>query len=135
MSEHAILVIDDDPDLRALVRFLLEPMGVDVIEGASCVEGIALLATNRDRIRLVLLDYLMPHMDPKACVRKLQSLVGLTMIVLCTAAVHARETADELGLAHCLPKPFALEALEGLVREALEQAQLPPGQGADLAPT
>lgn len=56
MSDDAILVIDDDPDLRDLVRLVVESTDVDVVEAATGVEGIEALRANRDRIRLVLLD-------------------------------------------------------------------------------
>ena len=118
MSDNAILIIDDDADLRDLVRLVVEATDVDVVEAATCVEGIAALRANRDRIRLVLLDYFMPGMDPTSCARELCRLVDSTMIVLCTAAADPSERAAEVGLSRCLAKPFALEALESLVREA-----------------
>ena len=59
MSDDAILIIDDDADLRDLVRLVAELTDVDVVEAATCVEGITALRANRDRIRLVLLDYFM----------------------------------------------------------------------------
>ena len=58
-----ILIIDDDADLRDLVRLVVEPTDVDVVEAATCIEGIAALRANRDRIPLVLFDYFMPGMD------------------------------------------------------------------------
>jgi DNA-binding response OmpR family regulator len=118
MTDDAILIIDDDADLRDLVRLVAELTDVDVVEAATCVEGITALRANRDRIRLVLLDYFMPGMDPTSCTRELCRLVDSTMIVLCTAATDPPGRAAEIGLSRWLAKPFALEALESLVREA-----------------
>ena len=118
MSDDAILIIDDDADVRDLVRLVVEATDVDVVEAATGVEGIAALRANRDRIRLVLLDYFMPGMDPTSCARELCRLVDSTMIVVCTAAADPSGRAAEVGLSRWLAKPFALEALEGLVREA-----------------
>jgi CheY-like chemotaxis protein len=118
MNNDAILVIDDDADLRDLVRLVVESADVDVVEAATCVEGIAALRANRERIRLVLLDYFMPGMDPTSCAKQLCRLVDPTMIVLCTAAADPSERAAEIGLSRWLAKPFALEALESLVHEA-----------------
>jgi CheY-like chemotaxis protein len=106
------------PDLVRIVRLVVEEMGVDVLEAKTCVEGIAALGANHDRIRLVLLDYFMPGMDPASCVRELNSLASRTMIVLCTAAADATGRAIEVGLARVLGKPFTLDTLKGLVREA-----------------
>ena len=126
MSDDAILVIDDDPDLRDLVRLILESMDVDVVEAATGVEGIAALRANRDRIRLVLLDYFMPGMDPTSCAKELCRLVDSTMIVLCTAATDPSRRAAEVGLSRWLAKPFAVEALESLVHHAAGVSQ--PGR-------
>jgi len=118
MNDDAILIIDDDADLRDLVRLVAELTDVDVVEAATCVEGIAALRAHRDRIRLVLLDYFMPGMDPPSCAGELCRLVDPTMIVLCTAAADPSGRAAEIGLSRWLAKPFALETLEDLVREA-----------------
>jgi DNA-binding response OmpR family regulator len=121
MSDDAILIIDDDADLRDLVRLLAEGTNVDVVEAATCMEGIAALRANRDRVRLVLLDYFMPGMEPVCCARELCSLTDSTTIVLCTAAVDPPARAAEVGLTRWLAKPFDLDALESLVREAAQQ--------------
>ena len=118
MNDDAILIIDDDADLRELVRLVAEAIDIDVVEAATGVEGIAALRANRDRIRLVLLDYFMPGIDPTSCARELCRLVDSTMIVLCTAAADPSARAAEVGLSRCLAKPFAVETLESLVREA-----------------
>ena len=118
MNDDAILIIDDDADLRELVRLVAEAIDIDVVEAATCVEGIAALRANRDRIRLVLLDYFMPGIDPTSCARELCFLVDSTMIVLCTAAADPSARAAEVGLSRCFAKPFAVEALESLMREA-----------------
>jgi CheY-like chemotaxis protein len=147
MNRNAILVIDDDADMRDLVRLVVQAMDVDVVEAATCAEGIAVFQANRDRVRLVLLDYFMPGMDPMACARALCRLAGPLgdargrplgdargrppMIVLCTAAADPAARAAEAGLSRWLAKPFELESLESLVREAVrERDALPtPGHG------
>jgi two-component system, OmpR family, response regulator len=118
MRDDAVLIVDDDPDLRDLVRVVVESAEIDVVEASTCREAMAALHANRDRIRLVLLDYFMPGMDPAACTRELCRLAGPTLVVLCTAAADPALRAAEVGLSRWLPKPFEIEALERLVREA-----------------
>jgi two-component system chemotaxis response regulator CheY len=125
MSDNAILIIDDDADLRDFVRLVVEPTNVDVVEAATCVQAIAALRANRDRICLVLLDYFMPGMDPTSCAGELCRLVDSTMIVLCTAAADPSARAAEIGLSRWLPKPFTMEALESLVHEAARRHRPP----------
>jgi DNA-binding NtrC family response regulator len=118
MRDNAVLIVDDDEDLRDLVRFVVEAADFDVVEASTCREAMAALQANRDRIRLVLLDYFMPGMDPAACARELCRLAGPTLVVLCTAASNPAVRAAEVGLSRWLAKPFEIEALERLVREA-----------------
>ena len=80
MKDAAILIVDDDADLRDLVRLAVEPTNVDVIEASSCGDGIAALHANRGRIRLVLLDYFMPGMDASSCARELCNLASPAMV-------------------------------------------------------
>ena len=120
MSDEAILIIDDDSDLRDFVRFVAEAADIDVVEAGTGDEGVAALRANRDRICLVLLDYFMPGMDPVSCARELRRLIDSTAIVLCTAAVDPAARAAEVGLSRWLAKPFAMEALENLVHEAAQ---------------
>jgi DNA-binding response OmpR family regulator len=126
MSDDAILIIDDDADMRDLVRLVVEPTNVDVVQAATCAEGIAALRANRARVRLVLLDYFMPGMEPACCARELCSLAGSNVVVLCTAAVDPAGRAAEVGLSRWLAKPFELDALETLVREAARRQHEPP---------
>jgi DNA-binding NtrC family response regulator len=119
MRDAAVLIVDDDPDMRDLVRFVVEAAAdVDVVEAANCRDGIAAIRANGDRIRLVLLDYFMPGLDPESCTREFCRVAGSATIVLCTAAADPAARAAELGLSRWLAKPFELEALERLVREA-----------------
>ena len=121
MSDAAVLIIDDDDDLRDLVRLVVEPTNVDVVEAVTCTEGIAAFQSNRDRVCLILLDYFMPGMDPACCARELCRVAGSARIVLCTAAVDPAARAAEVGLSRWLAKPFELDALQTLVREAAQQ--------------
>jgi CheY-like chemotaxis protein len=110
-------VIDDDVNMRDLVRLALAP-GVDVIDAANCEDAIAALRVHRDRVCLILLDYFMPGMDPVSCAREIIHLAGPVMVVLCTAAADPAAHAAEVGLTRWLAKPFALDTLQGLVHEA-----------------
>jgi DNA-binding response OmpR family regulator len=119
METEAVLVIDDDPDFRELVRIYAEDEGMDVLEAADCVAGIAALRMARDRVAVVLLDYWMPNMEPVRCARHVCSLVRASArVLLVTAAVDARARAAEVGVAEWLSKPFDFEQLSLILRES-----------------
>lgn len=116
-TSAAVLIVDDDPDFRALARIYIEAAGVEALEAPDCPHAVALLREARDRVRLVLLDYWMPNMEPTRCCRCIRALVRPeTRIVLVTAAVDASKRAQELGLRDFLQKPLELEKLRAMVQ-------------------
>ena len=63
-----VLVTDDDPDLRDILRSILEGEGFQVLEAS---DGRAAIETVRlHHPDLLLLDYLMPHMTGPRCARR-----------------------------------------------------------------
>jgi CheY-like chemotaxis protein len=128
VEPYAVLVIDDDADYRDVVRFLLEAMGLAVLEAPDCATGLAVLDRERARVRFVLLDYWMPGLAPVECAHALLERAGADIeVVLVTAAVSASERAAELGIRRYLSKPFESEQLERLVLRSAPSPGPPSG--------
>lgn len=92
MSERAILVADDDPDFRELVRLVIEGWGGAVLEACDFAEAVDVAHAHRARIGFVLLDYFMPG-DRDEGVRSLRALFGAEALMLCTACGDAARRA------------------------------------------
>jgi CheY-like chemotaxis protein len=115
MVRNGVLVIDDDPDFRALVRMVLEVQGLAVFEAENCSAGIEILGRERNLLKLVLLDYFMPGISPAQCASHICALAGTEIdVVLMTAAVDPAHRAAELGLSRWLAKPFDIDELNQL---------------------
>lgn len=67
-----VLVVDDDPDSRDLVAFLLQEYGVEVIVVASALEALKILTNNQPD--LLLCDIGMPDMDGYMLMRQIRAL-------------------------------------------------------------
>jgi CheY-like chemotaxis protein len=116
MSRNTILIIDDDPDFRRLIRMYLKTIGIQSLDAPDCAAGLEVLQAAQGDISLVLLDYFMPGMAPRACVTRLREFAGdEVQVVLCTAAVDAAARASELGFTRWLAKPFDLVQLRELI--------------------
>ena len=126
MSTPHILVVDDEPDIRRLVREILEDEGyrVDVAEDAD--QARTRLAQNE--IHLLLLDIWMPGTDGVSLLKDLAaSESGLPCPVIMMSGHGTVETAVEatrLGAYDFLEKPLALAKLLLTVERALETEQL-----------
>ena len=124
-----VLVVDDDPDLREIVRIMLDVSGYEVRCARNGKEAVEAVAEKRPAV--VLLDMLMPVMDGWQCARELRSRYGRAVpIVVVTAAEHARARADQIGgIDDVLPKPFEMDDLLRVV------ARYTPGMAAGIPTT
>lgn len=115
-----VLVVDDDESLRTLVRRVLRPVGVTVLEAASSDEAISQHREHAD-IDLVLLDLSMPGRGGDAVHRELRDAdPGLPVLILTgysAPETRARFPDDaEVTLIH---KPFDIYELRALVTTLL----------------
>lgn len=58
-----VLVVDDEPDILRLNRYILEARDFSVLEAGNGKEAIVLFEKNADELELVVLDLTMPVMD------------------------------------------------------------------------
>ena len=128
-----IVVVDDEPDARAMVGDYLRMHGFDV---ALCDGGSALRTHILQRTPdLVVLDLNMPEEDGLSIVRDLKARMALPIIMLtATASAIDRVVGLELGADDYLPKPCELRELVARVRSVLRRAQgvkavLPASEG------
>jgi DNA-binding response OmpR family regulator len=110
-----ILVVDDESDIRGLVRLALQNDGTEIIEAASADEALAVLAAHVPDI--VLLDVMMPgQLDGFALCRHIRSdpRLDATRVVMLTARGQRDDIQRGLaaGADHYLVKPFSPLALE-----------------------
>ncbi|MGI8904920.1 MAG: response regulator [Candidatus Sumerlaeaceae bacterium] len=108
-----VLVCDDDPDLRYMIRYFLEKKGITVIEAENGKQAIEALA-GRDFDALVI-DLLMPIQDGYTTVSEVREdndLKELPIIVLSSLAQEANVLrAFQVGASDFLKKPFSPEEL------------------------
>ena len=118
-TQPALLVVDDDPDCRELMVVMGRMWGIVVLEAGDCGQALQILDREKNRIRLIFLDYFMPGMEPKQCAAALIAKAGPSIpIILATAAVDPAVRAAELKLSQWLSKPFEMSALEDLFKKA-----------------
>jgi CheY-like chemotaxis protein len=110
-----VLVVEDEPAIRALLRDVLEDAGYAVREAAD--GAAALRAARAARPALVLLDLHLPRTDGWAFAAAYRWEPGpRAPIVVLTADADAEAYAAALGAAGYLLKPFDVAALLALVR-------------------
>lgn len=114
-----ILLVDDDQNLREVLRLVLEAAGHDVVEAADGRECVAIYREKRPA--LVVLDVFMPHQDGIETLIRLQREFDDVKVIAMSGGggtspryrawtelskLDALETARLLGAKLCLAKPF-----------------------------
>ncbi len=102
----AVLIVDDDPGLRAFVRARLELEGYAVKEAGSAEEGLEALEEGAPD--LILLDVMMPKVDGWEMLRRVQERhgVGAIPVLMFSGKVDAADEATSRGAQGFIGKPF-----------------------------
>ena len=119
-----ILIVDDSPTIRRMVRASLTPLGTDFIEAASGLEAIEQMGLGE--VQCMVLDLNMPDMhgvEVLGFVRSNQKFQKLPVVVLTTRDDEASRTAAmRAGATRYLTKPFTSQSLLSEVRTLIGSA-------------
>ena len=116
MPELLVLVVDDEPDIRATVTAMLEIEGYEVAEAANGAD--ALHAVEHREPDVILLDMRMPVLDGWGFASEMRNRGHRVPIVVMTAARDAARWAAEIAAAAFIAKPFGFDDLITAVERA-----------------
>jgi two-component system, OmpR family, KDP operon response regulator KdpE len=114
-----VLVIEDEPAIRRLLRTSLGANGFHVIEAGTGHDGIAEIVSQKPEV--VLLDLGLPDMDGLAIIEKMRSGGDKTPIIVLSSRgeERAKVAALEAGADDYVTKPFGIAELIARIRTAL----------------
>jgi DNA-binding response OmpR family regulator len=117
-----VLVIDDDPDIRGLLRELLERAGYDVSEAANGRLGLrSLYAEQPD---LVLLDVAMPELDGWETLERIRDLSEVPVLMLTARTAELEKVRGlKAGADDYVAKPFGRQELLARVEALLRRVK------------
>ncbi|MCD1260102.1 response regulator transcription factor [Paenibacillus athensensis] len=123
-----ILVVDDDPHIRKLVRVLLQNEGLAVLEAEDGRDALRTLAAAP--VELVVLDIMMPHMDGWELCRELREQYDHLPLLMLTAKGETAQKVKgfELGTDDYLVKPFDPAELAVRVKALLKRYRIAAAQ-------
>jgi two-component system, OmpR family, KDP operon response regulator KdpE len=128
MHEFTVLVIDDEPQIRRVVRNALAGEAVRVIEAAGGREGIDLAAAERPD--LVVLDLGLPDTAGASVCREIRKWSSAPIVVLSARHSESEKVAMlDSGADDYVTKPFSTAELQARVRAQLRRARTAPGAG------
>lgn len=88
-SEPTVLIVDDEEEIRHVLRLLCETAGFEVVgEAANGVEAVPLAL--RHQPRFVILDYLLPRLDGRGAAEILRAITPNSKIVAFSAVLNSQ---------------------------------------------
>lgn len=122
-SKPVVLIADDDPAIREVVRFALRREGIDTVEAAD--GAAALREFESSAPDLVVLDVMMPEMDGTEVCRRIRALSPTVPVLFLSSRVDEvdRIVGLEVGGDDYVMKPFSPRELAARVRAALRRAR------------
>lgn len=114
-----VLVVDDEVNVRQAMQRVLEHNGYTVLTAANGREGLGLYLLQREKIRVVVTDLMMPEMNGVALVRALRDISPKLPIFAATGLISGERRSELAALAvtELLPKPYtSLELLDAVAR-------------------
>lgn len=137
MTQHpsqTLLIVDDEPDLLAELKPLLERSGYAVVTAANGEQALSAVAQHTPD--LIILDMLMPRLDGRAVLRRLRQSDNWTPVLLLTQVNTTSERVLSLqeGADDYLNKPFDPLELLARIQAILRRAAPKTGVSLDQAP-
>jgi len=123
-EKFKILITDDDMDLRELLTEAVSNWGYEVSVAKEGEEALRKL--RMERFDIVITDLMMPGMDGLALLQKIKELDKETLVIIITgyATIETAVKAIETGAYDYITKPFRLDELMIVIKNACERLRL-----------
>lgn len=125
METKTILMADDEPLIRKLVKDFLKREGFNLMEAGDGKQALDLFQENIDKIELVILDVMMPIYDGWSVCREIRKTSKVPIIMLTARTEEPDEIFGfELGADEYISKPFSPNILVARVKALLRRISI-----------
>ena len=115
---RGILVVEDEEQVRAIARNILEESGFKVIEAATGTEGIRLFQLHCREIKLAIIDVILPEASGKEVAEHIRRASPDTPVIFSSGYTNEQISAGDIS-EHLLHKPYQGEELISTIRKIL----------------
>ncbi len=119
-GNETVLVVDDFESVRTLLDATLPTYGYSVICAEDGMDGLKKVMENIDKIRIVLLDVVMPRLNGVELFREIEKLKSNIKVLFMTGYSDILEENNLRDKTKCISKPFKIKELIREMREILD---------------
>ena len=122
MNDIYILVVDDESRMRKLIKDFLMQKGYGILEASDGEEALNIYEENKNKIKLILLDVMMPKLDGWSVLRQIRQISNIPIVMLTARGEEQDELFGfELGVDEYIAKPFSPKILVARVEAILKR--------------
>ena len=122
MNDVTILIVDDESRMRKLIKDFLMQKGFSILEAGDGEEALKVYEENENKIKLILLDVMMPKLDGWSVLRQIRQTSKVPIIMLTARGEEQDELFGfELGVDEYISKPFSPKILVARVEAILKR--------------
>ena len=122
MENTTILIVDDEARMRKLIKDFLTKNDYKTLEAGDWEEAIEVFEENKNKISLILLDFMMPKLDGWSVLRKIRNESQVPVIMLTARGEEQDELFGfELGVDEYISKPFSPKILVARIEAILKR--------------
>ena len=122
MVNDCILIVDDEPRMRKIIKDFLAVKGYSILEAGDGEEALEIFANNKNKISLIILDVMMPKLDGWSVLRQIRQESKVPIIMLTARGEEQDELFGfELGVDEYISKPFSPKILVARVEAILKR--------------
>ncbi len=122
MEDITILVVDDEFRMRKLVKDFLIKENCNVLEAEDGEQSLEIFDSNKEKIKLILLDIMMPKLDGWSVLRQIRQQSKVPVIMLTARGEEQDELFGfELGVDEYISKPFSPKILIARIKAILNR--------------
>ena len=119
LDKLRVMIVDDQPDMRAMIRHMMAELGINqIFEAADGKQALSFVDDALDLIDLIICDWNMPTISGVEVLRQLRS-VGCDMPFLMITGrsdFNSVSEAKSSGVTAYIRKPFSLDELEAKIK-------------------
>ena len=122
---EVILIVDDEQRVRKLIKDFLTKENYQTLEAADGEEALKVFQDNEAKIKLVLLDVMMPKLDGWSVLRQIRQISNVPVIMLTARGEEQDQLFGfELGVDEYIPKPFSPRLLVARIKAILNRTEV-----------